>query len=76
MPTMAISCLKARIEDGITDREMVDGMSLLGCEIEITLHLLILERADPGCSHPKRLAARQVVTGRADTPSIRVNVLS
>ncbi len=51
---MAISCLKARIADGITDREMVDDMSLFGRKTEITVHLLIVERDDAGRSWAQR----------------------
>src|SRR5271170_1485851 len=41
MPTMASSCLEPRIGNRITDREMVDHLSLPGCQVEITVHLLI-----------------------------------
>ncbi len=34
----AISCLEARTGDRITDREMIHDLSLLGRQIEITVH--------------------------------------
>jgi hypothetical protein len=43
---MAISCLKARIGNRITDHERVHDLSLLGRQVEITVYLLIIERAD------------------------------
>jgi len=48
IPSMAGSCLKPRIGNRIADREMVDHLSLPGCQVEITVHLLIIERANAG----------------------------
>jgi hypothetical protein len=54
MPTIGISCLEARVGNRITDREMVHHLSLLGRQVEITVHLIIVERADAGCPQPER----------------------
>jgi hypothetical protein len=48
IPGMPISCLQARIGNRITDREMVHHLPLLGRQVEITVHRLIVERADTG----------------------------
>ena len=41
-----ISRVETRIGSWITDREMVNHLSLRGSEVEITMHFLIVERAD------------------------------
>ena len=45
---MAISCFKARIGNRITDREVVNHQSLLGRQVEIAVHFLIVECANSG----------------------------
>ena len=45
---------RRRIGNRITDREMVHHLSLLGRQVEITVHLLIVERADAGRPQPER----------------------
>ena len=45
-----MSCLEARIGSRITDSEMVHHLPLLGRHVEVTVHLLIVKRADAGRS--------------------------
>ena len=42
----AALCAEAKIRNRITDREMVHHPSLLGRQIEIAMHLFIIECAD------------------------------
>src|SRR5262245_23780883 len=66
IPTMASSCLKARIGNRITDREMVHHLSLLGRQVEIIVHLVIVKRADASGSESERLRGQiQAVTDGA-----------
>lgn len=48
IPTTAISRNEAWIGNRITDREMVYHLSQFGRYVEISVHLLIVERADSG----------------------------
>src|SRR5437764_6473761 len=54
MPTMAISCLESWIGNRITDRKMVHHLSLVGRQVEITVHFLIIERANASRPQPER----------------------
>ena len=54
MLTMAKSSFKARVDNRITDREMIHNLPLLGRQVEVAVHLLIVERADTGGSQPER----------------------
>src|SRR5688500_5745901 len=66
IPTMASLCLKARIGNGITDREMVHHISLLRRQVEIIMHLVIVKRADASCPESERLRGEiQAVTDGA-----------
>src|SRR5437868_11728413 len=53
MPTIVILCCEARIGNRITDREMVHHLSLLGREVEIPVHLFVVERANAGRREPE-----------------------
>src|SRR5579872_3413465 len=52
---MAISSLQARIGNRITDREMVHDLALIGRQVEVMVHLFIVERADACRPEPERL---------------------
>lgn len=62
----ATSYLEARIGNRITDREMVHHMSLLGRQVEIIVHLVIVKRADASRPESERLRGEiQAVTDGA-----------
>ena len=61
---MASSCLEAWIGNRITDREMVDHLSLAGCQVEITVHVLIEEGANARRSIVRALPQRDIGVGR------------
>src|SRR6516165_1787137 len=46
MPTIVRSSLEARGGNRMTDREMIQHLSLLVLNIDIAVHLLIIERAE------------------------------
>src|SRR4051794_26861678 len=52
---MTNSRLQARIESRVTDRKMVHHLSLLGRQLEITVHVFIIEGSDASRSQPERL---------------------
>ena len=60
---MATLCLEARIGNRITDREMVHHLSLLGRDVEIIVHLVIVKRADASRPESERLRGEIVVLG-------------
>src|SRR4051812_42193792 len=51
---MTNSRLQARIESRIPDRKMVHHLSLLSRELEITVHVFVIERPDASRSQPER----------------------
>src|SRR3954451_23282749 len=53
MPMIATLSREARIGNRITDREMVHHLSLLGREVEIAVHLFVVERANAGRRQPE-----------------------
>lgn len=53
MPNIAILCRQARVGNWVADREMVDDLSLMGGEIEVPVHLIIVESADAGGPQPE-----------------------
>src|ERR1022692_1881040 len=53
MPTMAISCLKARIGNRIADCEVINHLPLRWRQFEITVHLRVVERANSGRPQPE-----------------------
>jgi len=62
----ATSYLEARIGNRITDREMVHHLSLLGRQVEIIVHLVIVKRADASRPESERLRGEiQAVTDGA-----------
>lgn len=46
---LLVSCFEARIWRRIADRKMVHHLSLFGVQVEIAVHLIIEESANPGC---------------------------
>jgi len=50
MPTISKSRFQTRIDNRIPDGEMVHHLPVLGRQIEIAVHLVIVERADASCS--------------------------
>src|SRR5437762_8145487 len=44
----------AWIRNRITDRKMINDLSLGGCQIEVVVHFIIVEGADTGCAQSKR----------------------
>src|SRR5712692_8812283 len=72
MPTMAISCFETRIADRITDGEMVHHLPLLGSQIEIALHRLIVERADAG--RPQAECFRGQIQAVADGARFQMHI--
>jgi hypothetical protein len=52
--TINISIARGEGRDWITDREVVDNLSLFGCEIETMMHLIIVKRVDACCPQPER----------------------
>ena len=69
---MATSCLQTRIGNRITDREMVHHLSLRGREVEIVVHLVVIERADAGRRESERL--RREIEPMADSSSFEMHV--
>ena len=53
---LRISCPDARIGDRITNRKMVDDLPLFGPQVEMTMHLIIVEGADTGGTQPECLS--------------------
>src|ERR1035438_1388830 len=47
----------ARIGDRVTDRKMVDDLPLVGYQVEMTVHLIIVEGTDAGCPQSKRFSS-------------------
>src|SRR6185312_5913331 len=54
MPTIGFLCLKTRVGNRITDREMVNDLFAPGRQIEIMVHFLIVERANSGSPQSER----------------------
>src|SRR5579872_294595 len=72
MPTIAILCRKAVIGNPITDREMVDHLSLLGREVEIAVHLFVIKRANAGCRQPEGF--RREIEPVADNACFKMHI--
>ena len=53
-----LSTPEARIGDWITNREVVDNLSLFRCQVEVVMHLIIVERADARCTQPERFCSK------------------
>ena len=72
MATIVISTLEARIDDWITDREVVDNLSLFGRQVEIMMHLIIVERADARRAQPERF--RREIHSLADGACFEMHI--
>ena len=52
------SSLNARVDDWITDSEVVDNLSLFGRQLEIMMNPIIVERTDARRAQPERFRSQ------------------
>src|SRR6185312_7005394 len=72
MPTIGFLCLKTRVGNRITDREMVNDLFAPGRQIEIMVHFLIVERANSGSPQSERF--RREIHAVADGAGFEMHI--
>ncbi len=75
---MAASALDARIGNRITDREVINHLAAVGRESKITVHFVIVERADSGRPESQRFGGKiqAVANGAGFEMHIAVSAIS